>query len=265
MRINFEKVKNYNQFMLAMAVTIGVIFLLFGTIAFIVETSSYWFRDSQNQNSGILAEEKSPETLRDTIPKQLVSFRNIELLDSAEQIFIFPITQAALVDLESYEDFYRFSGRSKFRKDRVFNNLLLYDSKNETSKVLFSSRISISHYQSLKIKNETFLFILGSSKDSNKDKFLDGDDLQELFVYDILKKKLVKIEIGRNRTILEIINPDKTDIVFGSFGLDRNKDGEFAWHREAVIFQKIDIKNGRLVEVASEKQIEDLQKLLEGR
>lgn len=264
MKINFEKVRNYNQLILAIGITVGLIMLLFGAAAFIYE-ATYWLRNNNDNHSGISVEEPPPQTNRDTIPKQLVSFQNITLVDSASQIFLLPVTQADLVDYTNHSDIYRFSGSYKYGKDRVFNNLLLYDANNETSEILFNSRICITKYFTIKSKNEEpLIFIMASSRDSNQDKYLNDEDLQELYFYDVKNRNLRKIEIGKNQTVLDIYKIPKTEIIVGKFGVDKNQNGEFDWRAEAVNFQKFDVKNGQLVEIASKNQMESLQNLLEG-
>ena len=55
--------------------------------------------------------------------------------------------------------------------------------KNNKSDIIFKSRTSINNYMIERLDDSIYLLITGTSRDSNKDKFLNSEDLQELFVY----------------------------------------------------------------------------------
>ena len=67
------------------------------------------------------------------------------------------------------------------------------------------------------------------------------NDLQDLFIYEVNRQLLTKVVTKEQFTTLDIIEHVKTKDVMGKLGIDRDKDGEFGFGREPVIFYKIDL------------------------
>ena len=267
-----ERIKNYNQIILAIAGTIGVVFLLFAAF-FALEELSRSFLDSRadSNNQGILAIEETNELNKDSLRKQIISFNRMQVIDSINQIFLIPVTQANLAAAErdneilglmntksigrSYEKFY----------GNIYNNLVLHDRLKNESQLIFDERISIENFIVHENSRGKFIVIPGCNIDSNKDGYLNENDLQELFIYNVQNRSLNKILSEENYTTLRVYKPDKSNELIAHFGIDRNKNGVFNSSSEPMIFYRINLEKMAKEEFVSQEQIEQLQLLLEGK
>ena len=136
---------------------------------------------------------------------------------------------------------------------------------NETSDIIFKDRISIADFCIHETEDKKYVVIPGCSADSNKDGLLNELDLQELFVFDLVTKKLQKIESAENYTTLRTYKPEKTNDLIVHFGIDRNNNGKFEKETEPMIFYKVDLQKMSLKEFVNTDQISTLQGLLEGK
>lgn len=266
-RIN--KIRNYNQILLAIAGSIGVLMLFISGIFLIAELADDLFRDNDDYR-GILAIDETDRLLRDTLRKQIVTFDKIEIIDSLEQTYILPVTQANLADAESANDMIglmnTFGKGSNYRYHTyVYNNLIVYNSTSDISEILFEERVCIQNYLIHEKTDNKYIIIPASNSDSNGDKLLNDEDLQVLFVYDLDNRKLSRIKSEENYTTLRVYQPKQSQSLIGHFGIDRNKNGEFDRSTEPMLFFKIDLETMTLVKVVNNEQINQLQKLLEGR
>ncbi len=267
-----EKIKNYNQVLLALAGTIGIIFLLIGLFFVASEIVDDLFRrDNYYTNNGIIATEETDQLVQDSLRKQVISFKDIQIIDSLTQTYLLPVTQANLADAEyaynsvalmntksigkSYEKYY----------GNIYNNLVLYNANDQSSEILFKERISIENFLIHEEGGLKYIVIPACNIDSNKDKFLNDDDLQELFIYDYQRKLLKKIEAQENYTTLRAFQPSQSNDLIVHFGIDRNKNGIFERAKEPMIFYKVNLEDMRLEEFVNEQEITKLQQLLEGR
>lgn len=264
--MNYEKIRNYNQFLLAMAGTAMLLFIVIGGIFIVYEEIIPSFQD--DYNIGILSTEETNQLNKDSLRKQIISFNEMNTIDSTQQLYLIPVSQA---DLLEYERSNNLLGLVNIYDEREFrntngihNNLVICDLINEESKIIFETRVSISNYFIHKLKGKKYLIIRASGTDTNKDKYLNYDDLQELYVYDIQLAKLSKIESKENFTTIKVYHPEKSNELIGKFGLDKDKNGEFNSGREPSIFYKIDVNKHKLINLIEDDQIERLQKQLEG-
>ena len=268
-----NKLKNYNQLLLAIGATLALLFFI-GAIVFIAIDE--FRRGNVASPEGIIATEETKELLGDSLRKQIVSFNNIELVDSARKLYLLPVRQAQIEDGESIDDMVgltnSFTGmdvryeKYSYTKNTAYNNLVLYESAQEVSTILFDDRISISTYTIVKtIDDKIYILISGTDRDSNKDKYLNRKDLQKLFIYSVDNKQLTEVKSNEKFTTINVYKDNNTKDIIGKFGLDRNDNGKFEIGREPMIFYKIDLKTKSLINILSTEQIEKLQKLLEGR
>jgi hypothetical protein len=271
MEHRIEKIKNYNQIILAIAGTIGVIFLFFAAFFALEEMSGDFFDSPNDNNRGILAIEETEALNRDSLRQQIISFNRIQVVDSIHQLFLLPVTQANLAAAErdheliglmntksigrSYEKFY----------GNIYNNLVLHDKLKDESTIIFDERISIEDFIIHESGQNNYIVIPACIVDSNKDGYLNEKDLQELFIFDLQSRTLHKIESKENYTTLSVYQPNKSNDLIAHFGIDRNKDGLFESSSEPMIFYKINLDNMKIEAFVSQTQIEALQSLLEGK
>lgn len=266
-----DKLKKYNQIILAIAGTIGLIILLVIGAFAIIELSASYLRSSNNDYNGILAIEETNQLLQDSLRKQIISFNKIQVVDSVAQIYLLPVTQANLADAESTNGVLglldsKSTGKSYERfYGNIYNNLIIYDLTNATTKMVFDKRISIEDFIIHKNNKDTYIVIPGCSIDSNDDKFLNSEDLQELFIYDLKNDTLSKIRAMENYTTIRAFQAPMSNELVVHFGIDRNKNGVFERSKEPMIYYYIDFENMEIKEFVSVSQIQELQNLLEGK
>lgn len=262
-----NKIKNYNQIILAIAGTLGLILLSLLIFLVLGEMSRSLFIP-KDSNNGILAVEKTNNLLKDSLRKQIISFNRIQIIDSLNQTYLLPVTQANLADAESTDQLLGLlntrSVRYKEFSGNIYNNLIIHNSKNGVSKLLFDTRVSIENFRIHESQNKKYIIIPACSTDSNKDEYLNDKDLQELFIYSMENDKLSKIEAKENYTTLKAYQPSESENLIVHFGIDRNKNGIFEGTKEPMVFYKVNLNNMQIEEFVSEKEINKLQKLLEG-
>lgn len=267
---SIEKIKRYNQILLAIGGTLAVFFILaIGLFILTEEWNRYTYEEFYQE--GVLATETTNDLIADSLRQQIISFNNVTLLDSATKTYVLPVQQADLLKKESVDEilglvntFNNYPDNYEKYTNADYNNLVIYESLNNKSQVLFEERIGISSYRSIRTREAIYLLIIGTNKDSNKDGYLNSNDLQDLFIYDVKKHQITKVTTKENLTVLTISEEKITQDVMGKFGLDRNKDGEFQADKEPMILYKIDLSSKRLIKIVTDEQIEQLQKLLEG-
>lgn len=265
MKINIESLKKYNQILLSLAGTFAiVIFLIIGTFL-IYDLAQDTFR--QDTTIGMLSDEEASKLAKDSLRGQIVSFNNINVVDSTNQLYMIPVSQANLVDYENTEDLLGLINSYSYESyhyDRVFNNLVLCDLKTGTSKIIFEERTSITDFFVQESKGRNYIVIRANNTDTNNDKYLNAKDLQELFIYDVEFEELVKIKAKEEFTVLKVYVPNKATEIIGQFGLDRNNDGVFKSAEEPLVYYKIDMLSKKLIPLIGDDKIQRLQKLLEG-
>ena len=264
-----EKIKTYNHYILALAGTIGIFILLFLAVLAFDEMTRSWSFNNPDYTDGIIATEETAELTKDSLRKQIISFNLMSLIDSANQIFVFPVGQARLEDEEYYDTkLYNMHSRGDLSMNynsKTFNNLVIFNNVTSTSEVIFKQRLSISEYFIYNFEENKFIVITASMNDTNEDGILNSIDFQNLFIYDISKKALFEIETSDNITCLSSFVPQKSTMLLAHFGVDRNHNNDFDRLSEPKIFYKVDIKSMTLKEIIEAEKLDRLQKLLEGR
>ena len=272
--MNIEKIKNYNQKMLAVIATIAVAFGILGLISTSFFLINDVFRFSTNdRESGIIANQETEALQEQNLRKQLISFENTTLIDSANLVYFIPVKQKNLLEAEHINE--ETSGRlnihgsSSYSKSRrnyyfgLFNNLIIYDyKKNETIK-LFNKRIGISEITYYNFADETFITFKGAEKDTDKNGKINLYDLNSLYIYAINEKQLRKI--GNNNW--DYIDYDRipgTKNMMVHFGIDRNKDGDYNQDLEPQIIVLYNYEKDEIQEIVNDKMKQELQKLIEG-
>ncbi|MBP6235549.1 MAG: hypothetical protein KA536_05395 [Saprospiraceae bacterium] len=265
-----DKVRNYNQILFAIAGTIGIVFILFAAFLTLEEMSWSFFNNNDDKNNGVLAISDTNQLLKDSLRKQIISFDGIQIIDSLSQTYLLQITQANLASVESIN---KFNGRMNTKsigtyenfQGNIYNNLVVFNSEKGTSNIIFDNRISIKDFIIHESDSKKYIVIPACSVDSNLDRYLNSEDLQELFIYDVSNDKVNKIKANENYTTLNYFQPEKSNDLIVHFGIDRNKDGIFEDSKEPMIFFKINLKSMSLEEFVSEKDMNKLQELLEGK
>lgn len=271
-----EHIKKYNQILLAVGGTGLLVFMFFLGLLAISESlrrSNFFGKDDHN-SSGIIATEKTDELAQDSIRKQIISFNQLELLDTTNRLFLIPVGQANLVQQESTRESVKnnfsidnttYGSTKSYSYGTIFNNLVLFDALAQTSTILFDGRISISEYTFIQVATRSYLMIKATDSDSNQDGYIDGLDHQQLYVYDIGNASLKKVETKQNLDLIYWSEYKGGSEILVQYGLDRNGDGKFWIQGEPRIYYQLDLETAQLKPIIQEAQIDRLQQLLEGQ
>src|SRR5690606_36089404 len=155
--MKLEKIKSYNQVLLAVLGTVGVIFLIVAFIAFIsIVILEHPRFDNDDVETGILSDEKIEELQKENKREQVISYEIPKLIDTLNSIYIIPVSHKTLNEKEdiningvlnaysssdSYESIdNRYSGGFY----GAFNNIIIYNSIDGTNKKLFDERVNFN-------------------------------------------------------------------------------------------------------------------------
>ncbi|WP_165750520.1 hypothetical protein [Cellulophaga sp. Z1A5H] len=273
--MKIEKVKNYNQKLLAVLGTIGAIFLVVGLIAFIsILIREYRWSSYDDDETGILSDEKIETLQKENKREQVISFETPKLIDTLKSTYIIPVAHKNLNEKEdingllnaysSSDEFYekpdsRYSGGFY----GAFHNVILYNANDGTNNKLFDSRVNFNDIKTEYFDKEILMLIKASEKDTYKDGVINLKDFKSLYIYSFSQNKMKKVGIdGMDVYNYKFINNSK-NLVIG-FGIDKNSDGQYEEHNEPTILKKYDFEKGLLTDIIDKKISVDLQKTLEG-
>jgi len=274
--MNIDKIKNYNQKLLAILGTIVVLMAIVGLISisvFAIDEIGRSFRNN-NQDDGILSDEKIEELQKENKRQQLISYETPRLVDTINLVYIIPVSHKTLNSAEYIKDEevlglldMRGSYKSDKRYSRKyygnFNNLLIYDYKNHSVDKLFTDRINFGSIQTEYFKDDILVLFKASTKDSFKDGVINLQDYKSLFIYSLNNKDLREVSI-ENTDIYHVNVVENSKDLIISFGIDYNNDGKFDEYSEPTLIKKYDYKSGKLIDIVSQEMNNELQMKLEG-
>ena len=274
--MKIEKIKNYNQKLLAILGTVGVIFLTIALLAFIT-FSILDLRRYQDDpiETGILSDEKIEELQKENKREQVISYETPKLIDTLNQVYIIPVSHKSLNEpeeidtkllglLNSSNDYENESDQRYSRSYYGdFNNIIVYNQKSEKTKKLFDKRVNFDDIKTEYFADDIFLLFKVAEKDTHKDGVINLLDFKSLYIYSINEKKLKKIK-GKEMHVFsyKFLNNSKDLII--RFGIDKNNDGKYTEHNEPTILKKYNFKTDKLINIIEEKTNSELQKMLEG-
>lgn len=278
--MKIEKVKNYNQKLLAILGTIGGFFLIVALVSFIsIVIQEHRRFDYNEPESGILSEEKIEKLQKENKREQVISYETPILIDTLNLKYIIPVSHKTLGEKEDIglngllnaytgsdsetEGFIKKDERYSKRFYGEFNNIIIYDTNKENNKKLFDNRINFDKIKTEYLENEILILIKASEKDTFKDGVINLKDYSSLYIYSFNENKMRKISLeGMDVFNYKFITKTKDLIV--EFGIDKNKDGFFESYNEPTVIKKYDFKNDSLIEIIDPKINSELQKTLEG-
>ncbi len=274
--MKIEKIKNYNQKLLAVLGTITIIFALVGLISFVsISISEYRRYNVDDVETGILSDEKIEELQKENKREQVISYQTPKLIDSLNQVYIIPVSHKSLNEpeeidgkllglLNSSNDYENESDQRYSRSYYGdFNNIIVYNQKSDNTKKLFDKRVNFDDIKTEYFEDDIFLLMKVAEKDTHKDGVINLLDFKSLYIYSINEKKIKKIENeGMDVVSYKFLNNSKDLIV--RFGIDKNNNGKYEGYNEPTILKKYDFQTKKITSVIEEKINSELQKMLEG-
>jgi hypothetical protein len=269
--MNIEKVKNYNQKMLAAFSTILVITAAIGLISLVVYLIAEIRPVRKPNTNTLLSDEKIEQLNQDSLRQQIISYDFPVLIDTINFIYLIPVTVNTLEKPESVMGILDvFPGRKSSSSEKYFemfyygsfNNLLIYDYKTNITFKLSDRRFIGANLSSKYFKDDILITFSGAESDTDKDGKVTLNDLKSLFVYSVKEKKLRHISYN-NSTVLafEQIRPYKDFLI--TFGFDRNKDNSFDEITEPRVIMKYNFLSDSLTPIVDNELETDLQMIID--
>ena len=265
-----EKIKRYNQVVLAILGTIGILFLLvmliYASTAFIED----FYRGNDYIEENIISEEEAEKLLEENLRKHLVSLGEVDRIDSLNGIYLIPVSQTHLEEPEDlnknllgltniygkYEPpFPKYYG--------LYNNALIYDAKNDKIVPIYNERVSIHEINPKFVNGQLLILMKVTKEDTNKDGKLTKKDLQKLSIYNVEGNKLKELGVDWMTCIDYKIIEDQEEIVL-QFGVDRDTNGMFTASNEPKILKTYSIVSDQFEDLVGKELLEALQKTLDG-
>lgn len=273
--MNIEKIKNYNQKLLAilgsivvLMAAIGLIMLIFFSITEMTRSIRY-----NHDDDGILSDEKIEKLQQENKRKQLISYDFPRLVDTINSIYIIPVRHKTLNTaeyindetlglLDSYGEVKSNSRYSGYYYGS-FNNLIVYDLKNGITRKLFDKRVNFGEIRTEVVGDDILILFTAAEEDTYRDGVVNLTDLKSLYIYSLKEGKLRSISGGGTDVVYYEFIPGSKDILV-RLGIDYNEDGKFDSDSEPSIIKKYVYKSDELVVVIPQSLNAGLQKLLEG-
>ncbi|NOU20088.1 MAG: hypothetical protein HOO91_21235 [Bacteroidales bacterium] len=271
--MNIEKIKNYNQKMLAVFSTMIVTAAGIGLISLIIFIISGLIPNKRPTTNTLLADDKVEELKKDSLRQQIISYDTPRLVDTLNLIYLLPVNVKTLEKpeemdkevIELYDMDYKMSSGRKFSGKRfygAFNNLIVYDYKNSTSFKISDSRFIGTDLSFEYFDDEIIIVFTGAESDTDKDKNITLLDFKSLFVYSLKTRELKKVSI-ENSTVNEIKYIENQKDILITFGYDRNKNNKFDSDIEPTFVMKYDYKKDKLIPIVDKVLEKDLQKIID--
>ena len=273
--MNIDRIKNYNQKILAIFATLGAaltfVLLLWALVVFVTEL--LWMNNDTTAHE-IVSTEVAQANFDKSLRTHRVSFESIRLIDSVNSIFLIPVSQTAL-SLEEYIDKQNRQGSSTlglpdtygsfdnefYYNSHSYNNALLFDSKTASVTKIFNQRVSINKIYHENIFGKTYILFAVTSADTNKDGLLNKDDNKALYVFSTAKMELRHVNCT-NCNFIQYHNPDGKYLII-NYGLDKNNDGTYNWD-EPVVMKKYNVETDELKNLIEPRLVNELQLTLDG-
>lgn len=276
--MNIEKIKNYNQKLLAVFGTIAVLFLIVGFVAFL----SLFIREARWNNydtveDGILSDEKIEKLQEENKREQVISYQTPRLVDTLNTIYIIPVSHKTLKEEEDIDISGLLSARSaaygSYKEDYGerysrniygdYNNLIVYNKKENTTHKLLNNRANFKDFREEHFNDDILLLFKVAEKDSYKDGVINLNDFKSLYIYSFENKKLDKVSL-ENMDVVDYNFFYETKELIVRFGVDKNDDGQYTRYNEPAIIKKYNLETGVLTDIIDPTLNDELQKTLEG-
>ncbi|MDR2920154.1 MAG: hypothetical protein LBV72_12420 [Tannerella sp.] len=276
--MKIEKIKNFNQVILAIAGILGLILML---IFIIVVISDFWdFGSGRNTTitNSLIAEEKVETLNQENMRLQIISYESPKLIDTLNAVYIIPISVSTLdkpetvVEANSDGLMALMDSYGSMRKkgyypenyfDGLFANLIVYKPAENKTVLLFNERIMLSGLSAYNFKDDILLVFYTAEKDNNKDGLVNFNDDTNLCIYSLKSGKMHRIAEGENSiTDYQFIENSKDLLI--EFSLSQYKDVKFKSYKPRKIL-RYEFENEKLSEVVPTQIQQQMQNLVEGK
>ena len=281
--MKIEKIKNFNQVILAIAGIIGLILL----VVFLIMAVSELFRDfSYNKKrdttitNSLISEEMVETLIQDNQRLQIISYESPKLVDTLNAVYIIPVSVSTLDKpktvvesaggeglmalMDTYGSFSRKKGYYEENYfEGLFANLIVYQPIANKTVLLFNERIMLGGLRTYNFKDDILLVFWTAEKDTNKDGLVNYYDDTNLCIYSMKTEKIHRIAEGQNSiTDYQFVENSKDLLI--EFSLSDYKDVKFKSYKPRKIM-KYEFETEKLSEVVPAKIQQQMQNLVEGK
>jgi len=276
--MSIEKVRNYNQKILAVLSTLGVLFLLVCTVILIIEIwpSSRYVERPQ----GLISDEKAEALNQENLRKQIISYEMPWLIDTLKSTYIVPVSISTLEKAEviSYAEggvlglLDEFPSAVKREKgyyshkhfDGKYANLIIYNPVEEKTVSLFNERIIIGNIQTYYFRDDILIVFYTASRDTDKNGIIDLSDHRNLCVYSLNTEVMRNVSDGDNQVMGYSFVENSKDLLV-EFQLNQYKENQFSNHRSPGKIVKYSFDSQQQTNIIPESIQNGMQQLVEGK
>jgi len=282
--MKIEKIKNFNQVILAIAGVLGLILLLVFISMAVSELFRTWdFGSNRNSTitNSLISAEKVETLNQENLRLQIISYESPKLVDTLNTVYIIPVSVSTLnkpeTVVESFDDglglmslndpYGGFKRKKGFYEENYFEglfaNLIIYQPIANKAVLLFNERIMLSGLRTYNFKDEILLVFYTAEKDSNNDGLVNFLDETNLCIYSLKSGKIHRIAEGKNSiTDYQFIDNSKDLLV--EFSLSQYNDVKFKSYKPRKIM-RYEFETEKLSEVVPAKIQQQMQNLIEGK
>jgi hypothetical protein len=281
--MKIEKIKNFNQVILAIAGIIGLILL----VVFLIMAVSELFRDfNYNKKrdttitNSLISEDMVETLIQDNQRLQIISYESPKLIDTLNAVYIIPVSVSTLDKpetivesaggdglmalMDSYGSFSRKKGYYEENYfEGLFANLIVYQPIANKIVLLFNERIMLGGLRTYDFKDDILLVFYTAEKDSNKDGLVNFNDDTNLCIYSLKSGKMHRIAEGTN-SITDYQFIENTKDLLVEFSLSQYNDVKFKSYKPRKIM-KYEFETEKLSEVVPANIQQQMQNLVEGK
>lgn len=280
--MKIEKIKNFNQVILAIAGILGLVLLLVIIVAVISDLAQTWdfgLNRKTTISNSLISEDKVEALNQENLRLQILSYESPKLIDTLNAVYIIPVTVSTLdkpetvveaIDsdgLYAMMDTYGSMRKKGYYKenyfDGLFANLIVYHPIADKTVLLFNERIMLSGLHSYDFGDDILLVFYTAEKDSNKDGLVNFNDDTNLCIYSLKSEKIHRIAAGTNSiTNYQFVENSKDLLV--EFSLSQYNDVKFKSYKPREIM-RYEFETEKLLEVVPTQIQQQMQNLLDGK
>lgn len=264
-----EKLKKYNQWLLAIIGSLVTIFITGALIVSTVDLLDGIFDDEYEPPASVIIDSEGKDSERTSIKRnQILNYGVPQLLDSALNLYAIPISQNTLEESEGIYGMLNIAGGSSKRIYRYdyysINNIIVYNSDTDKKNKVFDVKVGIIEYNYLEKNKTNYLIIKAAINDTNKDNRLNSEDFQELFLFNLDLNKIQKIELGENTSYVDLYHLQNMDELIVRYYLDIDKNSTIETNIDPSQLKKISFENGiQVVDFIDDELNTQLQQILD--
>ncbi|MDR2039350.1 MAG: hypothetical protein LBQ60_15610 [Bacteroidales bacterium] len=279
--MKIEKIKDFNQVILAIAGILGLILLLVFIIMLVPDLFGTWNvgsgRNTTISNS-LIADEKMEKLNQENLRLQIISYESPELIDTLNSVYIIPVSVSTLNKPETVVeaaddgimglmDSYSSARKKGYYRENYFDglyaNLIIYQPVEDKTILLFNERIMLSKLRTYHFKDDILLVFFTAEKDSNKDGLVNFNDDTNLCIYSLKSGKMHRIAEGTN-SIRDYQFIENSKDLLVEFSLSQYNDVKFKSYKPGKIM-RYEFETEKLSEVVPARIQQQMQNLVEGK